>query len=305
MDDDQQHDVSGREELARRLSVWGTAHRSRDELIRSARDFDQEYFTHDRIARLMGLARPTVARILGQAFDPAALPEQLLSPNEDGTARFDLGKFEALLAENHRQAREQFWEEEAKDLPPGSRPVSWHATLFRPVWDTGNPDAGVTGMLNATHAVMRDQLPQPSLLRTMNVAQARKLGFGSGDDKMLVTVAVHYTLPDLSLAEQRARAEQLAAEQGWQATPVDDLGMTKAEWVSAQLHELVGHRVTITITVPQPYGQDEHMRSETGALFHGADGFTVQGEAPHFAVMDVHPASVVMIVDHGVGGQDG
>ncbi|WP_435112199.1 hypothetical protein [Nocardiopsis synnemataformans] len=160
-------------------------------------------------------------------------------------------------------------------------------------------------MLNATHAVMRDQLPQPALLRVMNVAQARKLGFGTSDDEAFVTVAVHYALPDLSLAEQRARAEQFAAEQGWQAAPVDDLGMTKDELVSARLHELLGHRVTITITVPQPYGRDEHMRSETGALFHGADGFTVQGEAPHFAVMDVHPASVVVIVDHGVGGQDG
>lgn len=129
-----------------------------------------------------------------------------------------LDKFETMLTRRHAQAREAFWANEAVDLPPGARPVSWHATLIDTQWDTGDPtsDAGVEPMVEAAVRIMRSRLPSPVLVRRVHADQARALGFGTASDDQVGVVAVHYETvyvrrrdaAPVTAAEQRDEVEQ-------------------------------------------------------------------------------------------------
>lgn len=207
------------------LRAWKTNNTSRNALIRKGRDAK---LTHEQIAGAMGLSRPTVASVLNADPSTTHLPEEVAT---DG--RFDLDKFETMLTRRHAQARETFWANEAVDLPPGARPVSWHATLIDTQWDTGDPtsDAGVEPMVEAAVRIMRSRLPAPVLVRRLHADQARALGFGTASDDQVGVVAVHYDLvyvrrkdtAPVTVVEQQDEVRAMAEERGLTAVEIHDL----------------------------------------------------------------------------------
>ncbi|MFC9084914.1 hypothetical protein [Nocardiopsis dassonvillei] len=179
------------------LRLWGSIRASRDFLIRRAHAARIE---RTEIAALMGISLPTVDTVLKKRP----------------------GVFDPELFETHRaqvdQAREKFWREESQDLPPGSRPTSWHATHVHTVWETDvPPEEEAEQMVAVAVQMMRDQLPGPLLVRTIPAARAATLGFPTYADGDVVigvqyqTVLTHTQVPRLGEQETPLPVWELVA----------------------------------------------------------------------------------------------
>ncbi|MEU5858863.1 hypothetical protein [Nocardiopsis dassonvillei] len=200
------------------LRLWGSIRASRDFLIRRAH---AARIDATEVAELMGISPSTVDTVLKKrpgAFDPEL--------------------FEMHLAQVD-QAREKFWREESQDLPPGSRPTSWHATHVHTVWETDVPPEEAAKLMVAVAVqTMRDQLPGPLLVQTIAATRAATLGFptyANGDVVIGVqyqTVLTHTQVPRLDDQETPLPAWDLAA--------VMVGGRKRIAWILTQDGEEIG-----------------------------------------------------------------
>ncbi|GAA1093293.1 hypothetical protein GCM10009605_33330 [Nocardiopsis composta] len=271
------------------LRLWNRTHRSRDSLVQRAHAAGLD---GERIAELMGIGRHTVSAVLR---DGAAVP-------------FDLEAFEVQRS-GIETARKRFWEEEATTLPPGSLPLSWHATVLATCWDTPGKGSGwgTDSAASAVWRAMADLLPEPLLLRRTTAARALELGFPLDGDGEAV-VGVHYELPALkgyrrAPAQRDGDAAPAVPEQKTASPPWLLVG-PEEDALRGVLDGLVGHWVTVTRLRPRrdrrgPGPRREARETATGRLARHPGGrrFELVTEAGGGSI--VWPREVVEVVDHG------